>query len=249
MWQSMRKDIIENFTAPEPITKKVNAPDYLTQLDDKFVSDAYHSLSIEGYKVSLELIEHVRGGNWNPQQSNESKQPLDAMAAKGYWDAFVKVKSSVEQVLKGSNAGEILEQHHLDWYLALFGPSVVAGIVKQTDLAGYRTGPVFIRQSKHTPPSKEALRDMMPTFFDLLIQEDNAAVRIVLGHFLFVYIHPYIDGNGRIGRFIMNVMMASAGYPWTVVPVQRRHEYMQTLESASVDGDIVPFTRFIASLL
>ena len=79
--------------------------------------------------------------------------------------------------------------------------------------------------------------------------QDSGVVRIVLGHFLFVYIHPYFDDNGRMGRFIMNVMMASAGYPWTVIPVQRRLEYMQALESASVDGDIVPFTRFIASLL
>ncbi|WP_317503891.1 Fic family protein [Idiomarina sp. HP20-50] len=37
-----------------------------------------------------------------------------------------------------------------------------------------------------------------------------------------VYIHPYFDGNGRIGRFIMNLMLASGGYPWTVVPVERR---------------------------
>ncbi|BCE02107.1 hypothetical protein TYM08_P2170 [Marinicellulosiphila megalodicopiae] len=47
----------------------------------------------------------------------------------------------------------------------------------------------------------------------------------------------------------MNLMMASAGLDWTVVPVERREEYMQALECASVEGDIVPFTRFIASLI
>ena len=90
---------------------------------------------------------------------------------------------------------------------------------------------------------------MMPTLFDLLAEEENAAVRVVLGHFIFVYIHPYFDGNGRMGRFIMNLMMASGGYPWTVVPVERRDEYMQALEAASVKQDIVPFTQFLASLL
>jgi len=39
---------------------------------------------------------------------------------------------------------------------------------------------------------------------------------MVLGHFVFVYIHPYLDGNGRIGRFLMNLMLAAGGYPWTV---------------------------------
>ena len=101
----------------------------------------------------------------------------------------------------------------------------------------------------HTPPSREAVRDMMPALFDLLIAEENPAVRVILGHFIFVYIHPYFDGNGRMGRFIMNLMMASGGFSWTVVPVERREEYMQALEAASVEEDIVPFTRFIASLL
>jgi len=40
----------------------------------------------------------------------------------------------------------------------------------------------------------------MPAFFDLLREEPHAAVRLVLGHFIFVYIHPYMDGNGRVGR-------------------------------------------------
>ena len=89
----------------------------------------------------------------------------------------------------------------------------------------------------------------MPALFDLLMEEEHPAVRVVLGHFIFVYIHPYFDRNGRMGRFIMNLMMAAGGYSWTVVPVERRDEYMQALEAASVEQNITPFTKFIASLL
>ena len=213
------------------------------------MTDAYHSLSIEGYRVTYELIEHVRSGDWNPEQSNDGRGHLDAMAAKGYWDAFQQVKLAVEQVLEGANPGEVFEATHADWYLALFGPSVAAGIIKQSDLAGYRTGPVYIRKSKHTPPTKSAVRELMPALFDLLMEEENPAVRVVLGHFIFVYIHPYFDGNGRIGRFIMNLMMAAGGYSWTVVPVERRGEYMEALETASVELNITPFTKLLASLL
>ncbi len=247
MWHSMRESVIEYF--PEAPTGSVDTQGYLAELEDKFVTDAYHSLSIEGYRVTHEMIEQVRYGNWLIEQSDESKKHLDAMAAKGYWDAFQLVKLAVEKVLNGENPGDVLEATHADWYLALFGPSVAAGIVKQSDLAGYRTAPVYIRKSMHTPPSREAIRDMMPAFFDLLMEEDNPAVRVILGHFLFVYIHPYFDGNGRMGRFIMNLMMASGGYPWTVVPVERRDDYTQALESASVREDIASFTKFIASLL
>jgi Fic family protein len=88
----------------------------------------------------------------------------------------------------------------------------------------------------------------MPALFDRLREETHPAVRVVLGHFFFVYIHPYMDGNGRIGRFLMNVMMSAGGYPWIVIPVGERCHYMTALERASVGTDIVPFTNFLAGL-
>jgi len=95
----------------------------------------------------------------------------------------------------------------------------------------------------------DAMRDAMPVLFELLEEEPEPSVRAVLGHFIFVFIHPYMDGNGRIGRFLMNAMLASGGYPWTVVPVERRTEYMQALEQASVGQDITSFATFLAYLV
>lgn len=75
--------------------------------------------------------------------------------------------------------------------------------------------------------------DGMETLFTLLKQETEPAARAVLGHFLFVFIHPYPDGNGRLGRFLMNAMLASGGYPWAVIRLKRRQQYMKVLEQAS----------------
>jgi hypothetical protein len=58
----------------------------------------------------------------------------------------------------------------------------------------------------------EAMRDAMPVLFEMLAEEAEPSVLVVLGHLIFVYIHPYIDGNGRIGRFLMNVMLGAGGY-------------------------------------
>jgi Fic family protein len=96
------------------------------------------------------------------------------------------------------------------------------------------------------PPNSAAVRDAMPVFFEMLTQRPEPSVRVVLGHF--IYIHLYMDGNGRIGRFLMNVMLAAGGYPWTVVPLERRDTYMTALEEASVRQNIAPFADFLAQL-
>ncbi len=67
-------------------------------------------------------------------------------------------------------------------------------------------------------------------------------------YLLFVYIHPYMDGNGRLARFLMNLMLVPAGYVWTVIPVERRNEYMEALEQASSYANIAPFAGFVAKL-
>ena len=247
MWQAMREQIIERFPVAPGLPKDIKA--YLKYVEDIYTTDAYHSLSIEGYRVSLELIEQVRSGNWNLDTNPEDQKHKDALAARGYWQAYQKVHDSVELVLQDNNAATVADDAHRIWYREMFAPGVTAGLLRPADLAGYRNAPVYIRRSKHVPPSREAVRDAMPALFDLLREETEASVRVVLGHFIFVYIHPYIDGNGRMGRFLMNVMLASGGYPWTVVPVEKRDDYMAALEEASVNQNINPFTDFLAHLV
>lgn len=246
-WQNLRAEILAH--VPLPPAEREDKTAYLQQVDDVYVTDAYHSLSIEGYRVSTELIERVRSGKWDPDNLAADRSHRDALAARGYWQAFQRVRQSLARILDGENAGAVVEDEHAVWYRELFAPSVNAGILRPADLAGYRTGPVYIRRSKHVPPRSEAVRELMPAFFALLQEEQEPAVRVVLGHFVFVYIHPYFDGNGRMGRFMMNAMLAAGGYPWTVIPVERRGDYMAALEAASVDGNIVPFAQFIGSLV
>lgn len=245
MWSNMREQVIDNFPILPSVTDEIDS--YIEKVDEKYLEDAYHSLSIEGYQVSKELIEKVRSGNWQPDEGD--KEHKRALVARGYYQAFNVVKHSIIEILKGKDSGETVEEEHGSWYRQMWMPFVSAGILKPTDLIGYRRSQVYIRGSKHIPLNPEAITDAMSVLFELLKSEPDARVRAVLGHFIFVYIHPYMDGNGRMARFILNTMLASGGYPWTIIPMSRREEYMKALEKASVLGDITDFTRIIAGLV
>jgi fido (protein-threonine AMPylation protein) len=244
MWESMRGVVVEMFPKAPGLPK--NRKEYLRFVDDIYKSDAYHSLSIEGYSVTPALIERVQQGDWDPSHHDDDRQNRDALAARGYWQAFRKVKDTVGEVIAGGNAGDLARAAHKDWYRELFQPCVEAGLIKAGALAGYRNDAVYLRTSRYVPPRWEAVRDAMPALFDLLEKETEPGVRAVLGHWLFGYIHPYPDGNGRIARFVMNAMLASGGYPWTVIRVEDRNAYLAALDRASIDMKIEPFAEFIA---
>ena len=247
LWRNLRRPVTEAF--PSPPDENPGPEDYLRAVENNYVTDAYHSLSIEGYRVSPELIDKVRRGTRDPENNPEDEGDRNALAARGYYEAFQSVKEGIARVLQGANPVDVARTDHRVWYQHLFAPSVRAGIIEAFHLAGYRSSPVFIRGSRHVPPRHEVVPDLMNAFFDLLGEEPESSVRVVLGHFVFVYIHPYSDGNGRVGRFLMNLMLAAGGYPWTVIPLDLRAEYMRALESASVDEDIGPFAALLGRLV
>jgi len=248
MWVNMRASAIAAF--PEPSNLSVDVDQVLKQIETAYVKDAYHSLSIEGYRVTEGLIERVRRGAW--QGDGEDQTQRDAMAAKGYHEAHQRVSGLIGRLLAHAEPSILSRHLHSavsSWYLALFSPSVQAGLIQAADLAGWRNTQVLIRGALHVPPPPGAVRDCMPVLFELIAQELHPAARAVLGHFFFVFIHPYLDGNGRLARFLMNTLLVLGGYPWVVIPVQQRTEYMHALERASSYADIAPFANFVARLL
>lgn len=243
MWQNMREDVLNNFSRTK---SNLSPKKFLEQMEAQYKLDAYHSLSIEGYRVTDEVISKVKSGDWKPDSTDVDSK--NALAARGYWQAFQSVKKSVSDILiKKEDAADVLKRDLSTWHSEMFMPCVTAGIIKPSDIVGYRSNQVYIRNSMHTPLNPDALRDAMDALFELLNSESDSGVRAVLGHFVFTYIHPYVDGNGRAGRFLMNIMLASGGYDWLIIPVERRDEYLFALEKASVENEIVPFAKFLSN--
>jgi Fic family protein len=249
MWSAMRETVVRLFEAV-PRAAPANADALVSDIASRYVADAYHSLSIEGYRVSAELIEKVHSGQWSPETHPGDRQTRDAMAAKGYAETHEHVKALIGRVVRDAERPvDAFGADFFQWYLTLFSPSVQAGTLKVGDLAGYRNNPVFIRNALHVPPAPEGVRDCMPALMELLGEEVHPGVRAVLGHFIFVFVHPYMDGNGRLSRFIMNFMLTTGGYPWTIVTVQSRKAYLDALEQASTFHNIEPFATLICNLI
>ncbi|MGM9735873.1 MAG: Fic family protein [Candidatus Cryptobacteroides sp.] len=249
MWMKMREVVLSSLSTSGILPQRQESESILTMMDATYVKDSYNSLSIEGYKITEDLLEKVRSGEWDPQNDVQDKERKNALAARGYYQAYQMLRESIASVLSGKSAAEMYVKDHREWHFQLFEPCIRSGIIKASDLLGYRIHPVYIRNSMHVPMDPGDVMDAMTTLSALMKEEDNAFVRAVLGHFFFVYIHPYMDGNGRTARFVMNSQFVTGGYPWVIVPIERRNEYMASLEKASVEEDIEPFVNFIASLI
>ncbi|WP_319504951.1 hypothetical protein [Bacteroides graminisolvens] len=113
----------------------------------------------------------MRSGEWKPDKDDLDAK--NALAARGYWQAFQAVKKSVSAIFQGEDSAEIAERDLLIWHSEMFMPCVTAGIIKPSDVVGYRSHQVYIRNSMHTPLNPDALRDAMSTLFSLLKEEVN----------------------------------------------------------------------------
>ena len=250
LWEAAREPILDSFPMPPGLPADEDSQRrYLEHMQDLYVQDAYHSLSIEGYRVTPELIQRVRSGSWNPEAMESDRNDRNALAARGYWQAFQAVQETTRRILQGARAGVQFKSDLALWYLQLFQPFVAAGVFEPASLAGYRNQAVFLRGSRHVPPRWEIIPGAMTALFELLEEEPVPAVRAAAGPWLFGYIHPYPDGNGRIARFLMNGMLASGGYPWTIIRVEQRQAYLAALEAASVNQHIEPYADFMAGVV
>ncbi len=182
---------------------------------------------------------------WNPDENQSDRASRDALAALGYYRAFQAVKESISHIFDGASPTIETEKNIQLWMRSLFQQLLDIGVLKPADIIGYRRSQVYIRGSRHIPFPRESIHEAMNTFFKCLHKEESPIVRAILGHFIFVYIHPYMDGNGRTARFLMNVMFASGGLPWTIIRASQRERYFAALESASLGNGIDPFVKFI----
>lgn len=116
----------------------------------------------------------------------------------------------------------------------------------------YRNLPVEISGSEFKPPQPYLVQPQMEQLFNWYNENKNKLHPVemaALFHFKLVSIHPFIDGNGRTSRLIMNFILMQNGYPPAVVKADDKDKatYYKTLEKGQVTGDITHFIQFISN--
>lgn len=115
----------------------------------------------------------------------------------------------------------------------------------------YRNVDVYISGAQHTPPAPNEMYRQVKDFYADLTRKGRELNPIELAawtHAEFVKIHPFVDGNGRTSRLIMNYQLLINGFPAVSIAKENRLDYFNALEAYAVEGNLAPFAEMIAEL-
>jgi Fic family protein len=203
----------EQKTLPDEIKEK--------ELERFAIAFTYDTNRIEGSKLSFKDTSELLELGITPK----NKPLKDIKEAEAHRDVFYRMLAF---------KGEISLKVILEWHSGLF-ETTKPGIAGQV-----RTYQVCISNSKHIPPTPVELRNRIPEFFRWYSAEKEKMNPVELSgraHVKFETMHPFGDGNGRIGRLIMNFILHKNSYPMLNIKYTGRRSYYNALERSNAKGD------------
>lgn len=191
----------------------------------------YHSNAIEGNTLSLYETKMVI-----EEGVTVSGQPLRYyLEARNHAEALDQVRALAERNTP-ITAATVLELHRL----------MMDNVLPDAGL--WRTGQVHIRGSTYTPPHPREVPQLVADWVAWLDGDGQVyppVLRAALAHVVFEAIHPFSDGNGRVGRLLLNLMLMREGYPPALLPQEWRTGYLHGLHLAQTTGNHMPISNLI----
>jgi hypothetical protein len=198
---------------------------------EAYFQHIYHSAGIEGNTMTLAQTRMIV----ESRMAVGGKSIIEHNEILGLDDAMRFINSSLVNRIGQISVKDILLVHkHL------------MGYVDIGEAGRFRRTQVFV--GNHIPPPPEEIPTQMTQLVDWLNSEEALSLHPIhysaIAHYKLVYIHPFLDGNGRTSRLLMNWVLMQANYPPVIIRKQDRHLYYDHLNTAN-KGDIRPFIRFI----
>ncbi|MEK6889923.1 MAG: Fic family protein [Nanoarchaeota archaeon] len=196
----------------------------------------YDSTNIEGNTLTLQETSQLLFENITPRKS--LREINEVVNHKKAFDYLLEEKEDVSKKI-------ILKLHEL----------VTKDTLKEellSQVGKYRKLQVFIRGVNWLPPKPEEVSKEMQILLSWYSKNKNTLHPLILTayfHSAFETIHPFIDGNGRVGRLLMNFILRKNKYPMINIPNKSKYIYYAVLESAQVKGDLRPLVKFLFDLM
>ena len=233
---------------------KIDLPkDYFKEIDKKFDKlNSKRPLSKEAIEflqdvVNLEWTYNSNGIEGNTLTLKETKVVLEGITIGGK-----SIREHLEAI-NHKNAIEYLESllnekdRISEWNIKELHQLILKGIDNK-NAGKYRNNNVFISGAKHIPPEYIKVPELMEK---LIINYNNwnkyhPIIRAALLHGELVKIHPFIDGNGRTARLIMNMDLMKNGYVPVIIKKEDRLKYYEALDKAHTTKDYTDFIKLVA---
>jgi Fic family protein len=218
----------------EKLDKLRPLPSYTVQsIRDKLLLDwTYNSNAIEGNTLTLIETKVVLEGI-----TIGGKRLREHLEVINHKDAIIYV----EEIVK--NGEELTE-----WQIKNIHRLVLKGIDDE-NAGQYRKQNVIISGAKHIPPDFLVLNDEMNKFIKWYTSRDAKEMhpieRAARVHGEFVKIHPFVDGNGRTARLLLNLELMKSGYPPIVIQNEERMKYYVALDKAHTIGSYIDFISIV----
>lgn len=205
----------------------------LERLNEEFIIEyTYNSNAIEGNTLTLRETDLVLRG-----LTIDQKPMKDHLEAVGHKEAFDFICQLVSENREISES--IIKQIH---YLVLAD--------KPQDRGNYRNVPVRIMGASHEPVQPYLIE---PKMNDLLLNYNSSKEHIITKlarfHIEFEGIHPFIDGNGRTGRLLVNLELMKNGYPPIDIKFTDRIKYYNAFDSYHINNDLKPMESLFADYM
>ena len=201
-------------------------------MEETYYHHIYHTVAIEGNTLTLSEIRHII----ETRYAVPGKSLLEQSEAIGVDAAMKYINTTLLSQAGAIAVTDILEIHRR-----------VLGYADPVEGGRLRTSQVFV--GHHIPPHPQDLQRHMEELVQWLNSDEALQLHPVeyaaLAHYKLVYVHPFVDGNGRTSRLLMNVVLMQARYPPITIRKEQRVEYYNALDTAN-EGDVRPFIRFIA---
>lgn len=213
-------------------------PDAVKNLrDDMVLRYTYHSNAIEGNTLTLQETKVVLEDGLTVG----GKSMREHLEATNHRDAILFLEELAQRDAPLSERS-LKELHAL----------ILKGIDNENS-GRYRQRNVMISGAGFSPPEFFHVQEHMDAFFQWHAGAAVAALhpveRAARVHADFVNIHPFMDGNGRTARLLMNLELLQAGYPVVIIPVEESSNYYSNLDCVAVRGDYLPFVRQVYGLV